>query len=76
MIGRDEISRAASHIVDGVNNNEISPDDIDEDLVSQAMDFGEPELLIRTSGEVRLSDFMLWQVMHNNYIVYLILILW
>lgn len=72
--GRDEISRAASHIVDGVNNNEISPDDIDEDLVSQAMDFGEPELLIRTSGEVRLSDFMLWQV--SNTVLYFSEVLW
>ncbi|CAH2091740.1 unnamed protein product [Euphydryas editha] len=72
--GRDEISRAASHIVDGVKNNEISPDDIDEDLVSQAMDFGEPELLIRTSGEVRLSDFMLWQVSYT--VLYFSEVLW
>lgn len=59
---RDEISRAASHIVDGVKNNELLPSEIDEDLVSQMLDLGEPELLVRTSGEVRLSDFMLWQV--------------
>lgn len=72
--GRDEISRAASNIVDGIKNNELSPDDIDEDLVSQTMDLGEPELLIRTSGEVRLSDFMLWQV--SNTVLYFSDVLW
>lgn len=60
--GRDEISRAASHIIDGVKREELSPDDIDVELISQSLDLGEPELLVRTSGEVRLSDFMLWQV--------------
>lgn len=48
--------------MDGVKNNEISPDDIDDELVSQTLELGEAELLVRTSGEVRLSDFMLWQV--------------
>ncbi|CAH0717374.1 unnamed protein product, partial [Brenthis ino] len=72
--GRDEISRAASNIVVGVQNKELSPDDIDEDLVSQTLDLGEPELLIRTSGEVRLSDFMLWQV--SNSVLYFSDVLW
>lgn len=62
--GRDEISRAATHIVDGVKGNELLPGDIDDQLVSQTLELGEPELLVRTSGEVRLSDFMLWQVRH------------
>ncbi|XP_013190147.2 dehydrodolichyl diphosphate synthase complex subunit DHDDS [Amyelois transitella] len=72
--GRDEISRAASHIVDGVRNNELAPEDIDEELVSQTLELSEPDLLVRTSGEVRLSDFMLWQV--SNSVVYFTDVLW
>ncbi|RVE44743.1 hypothetical protein evm_010595 [Chilo suppressalis] len=62
--GRDEISRAVSHIIDGVKNKELMAEDIDTELVSQSLDIGEPELLVRTSGEIRLSDFMLWQQGH------------
>ncbi|KAM3968225.1 dehydrodolichyl diphosphate synthase subunit [Aphomia sociella] len=72
--GRDEISRAASHIVDGVKNKELNPDDIDEELVSLTLELREPELLVRTSGEVRLSDFMLWQT--TNTVLYFSDVLW
>ncbi|KAJ8724849.1 hypothetical protein PYW07_015807 [Mythimna separata] len=72
--GRDEISRAATHIVDGVKNNELSPQDIDDELVSRTLELGEAELLVRTSGEVRLSDFMLWQV--SNTVLYFTDVLW
>ncbi|XP_045763623.1 dehydrodolichyl diphosphate synthase complex subunit DHDDS isoform X1 [Maniola jurtina] len=72
--GRDEISRAASYIIDSVKNKELTADDIDEDLISQTLDLGEPELLVRTSGEVRLSDFMLWQV--NRTVLYFTDVLW
>ncbi|KAL0883688.1 hypothetical protein ABMA27_015809 [Loxostege sticticalis] len=72
--GRDEISRAASLIVDGVKNNELLSDDIDDELVSHTLELGEPELLVRTSGEVRLSDFMLWQV--SNSVLYFTDVLW
>ncbi|KAJ8726827.1 hypothetical protein PYW08_015224 [Mythimna loreyi] len=72
--GRDEISRAASHIVDGVKNKEITPEDIDDELVSRTLELGEAELLVRTSGEVRLSDFMLWQV--SNTVLYFTDVLW
>ncbi|XP_028028591.1 dehydrodolichyl diphosphate synthase complex subunit DHDDS [Bombyx mandarina] len=72
--GRDEISRAASRIIDGVKENKISPENIDEELISQSLDLGEPELLVRTSGEVRLSDFMLWQI--SNTVLYFTDVLW
>ncbi|CAF4895010.1 unnamed protein product [Pieris macdunnoughi] len=72
--GRDEISRAASHIADGVNYKDITTYDINEELVSQTLDLGPPELLIRTSGEVRLSDFMLWQT--ANTVLYFSDALW
>ncbi|NP_001040452.1 dehydrodolichyl diphosphate synthase [Bombyx mori] len=70
----DEISRAASRIIDGVKENKISPENIDEELISQSLDLGEPELLVRTSGEVRLSDFMLWQI--SNTVLYFTDVLW
>ncbi|XP_026748163.1 dehydrodolichyl diphosphate synthase complex subunit DHDDS-like [Galleria mellonella] len=72
--GRDEISRAASHIIDSVKNKELNADDIDDELVSATLELGEPELLVRTSGEVRLSDFMLWQV--SNTVLYFSDVLW
>ncbi|XP_013161683.1 PREDICTED: dehydrodolichyl diphosphate syntase complex subunit DHDDS [Papilio xuthus] len=72
--GRDEISRGASHIIDGIQNKDLSPEDIDEDLLSQTLDLGEAELLVRTSGEVRLSDFMLWQV--SRTVLYFTDVLW
>ncbi|XP_059060115.1 dehydrodolichyl diphosphate synthase complex subunit Dhdds-like [Achroia grisella] len=72
--GRDEISRAASHIVDRVKNKQLTPDDIDEDLITSSLELGEPDLLVRTSGEVRLSDFMLWQV--SNTVLYFCDVLW
>ncbi|CAH0668839.1 unnamed protein product [Spodoptera exigua] len=72
--GRDEISRAASHIVDGVKNNDLSPQDIDDELVSRTLELREAELLVRTSGEVRLSDFMLWQV--SDTVLYFTEVLW
>ncbi|XP_022829336.1 dehydrodolichyl diphosphate synthase complex subunit DHDDS [Spodoptera litura] len=72
--GRDEISRAASHIVDGVKNNDLPPEDIDDELVSKILELREAELLVRTSGEVRLSDFMLWQV--SNTVLYFTEVLW
>ncbi|XP_023951077.2 dehydrodolichyl diphosphate synthase complex subunit DHDDS [Bicyclus anynana] len=72
--GRDEISRAASHIIDGVKNEELTAEEIDEELISQSLDLGEPELLVRTSGEVRLSDFMLWQV--DRTVLYFSNVLW
>ncbi|XP_050678997.1 dehydrodolichyl diphosphate synthase complex subunit DHDDS [Leptidea sinapis] len=72
--GRDEISRAASHLVDGVKRNKLFAEDIDEDLISETLDLGSAELLIRTSGEVRLSDFMLWQV--PSTVLYFSEVLW
>ncbi|KAG7305397.1 hypothetical protein JYU34_009465 [Plutella xylostella] len=72
---RDEISRAASQLVKGVKENELSVDDIDADLISQTLELGEPDLLVRTSGEVRLSDFMLWQISKRT-VLYFTEVLW
>ncbi|WP_199618022.1 isoprenyl transferase [Paenibacillus alkalitolerans] len=59
------IRRLAEHIRDG----EITPDDISEQLFDsylQSEGLPEPDLLIRTSGEVRISNFMLWQLAYTE----------
>ncbi|XP_023290824.1 uncharacterized protein LOC105698423 [Orussus abietinus] len=61
---RDEITQAVKNVVEGVKNADILVDDINEELLSKSLytgDLPEPDLLIRTSGEVRFSDFLLWQ---------------
>lgn len=63
--GREEIVNAAKTICEDVNNGKINIFDIDENNFSQNLyTAGQPDvdLLIRTSGEMRLSNFMLWQV--------------
>jgi len=72
--GRDEIATAASDIVQGVKDGLLSPDDITEQLMDEAMQLSAPDLLVRTSGELRLSDFMLWQV--SDTCLYFTEVLW
>lgn len=65
MIGRDEITNAISTIIESVKSNDIEVSDIDESLINSCLftnQSTEPDLLVRTSGEVRFSDFLLWQV--------------
>lgn len=67
--GRDEIKRAIKKISQDVKNNKIEEDDIDEKLISSYLDtrrYGDPELIIRTSGELRLSNFLLWQSAYSE----------
>lgn len=67
---RDEITESIRDIVDGVKRNELEPNDITDDLIRRCMYSGrssDPDLLVRTSGESRLSDFLLWQVrLHHS----------
>ena len=61
--GRAEIADAAKKIADKVLKGEIDPDQIDEKLFAQHLylpEVPDPVLLIRTSGELRLSNFLLW----------------
>lgn len=63
--GRDDITRAIQKIVTDCGKGIINKRDIKEDLVSKYLDtaeWGDPELLIRTSGESRISNFLLWQI--------------
>ena len=63
--GRAEITEAAKHFAAEVKQGKRSPDDLDEALFSQYLyqpDMPEPDLLIRTAGEMRISNFLLWQL--------------
>lgn len=69
--GRDELIRAIKQIANQVKNNELQIDDITEQLVSNNLyTKGEPEpdLLIRTSGEQRLSNFLPWQLVYTEFL--------
>lgn len=69
--GRDEIVRATKELAKEVQKGLISVDDITEDLLSNNLDtkdLPDPDLLIRTSGEYRISNFMLWQLAYAEYV--------
>lgn len=68
--GRDEILRAVKKVVSDVEEGKIFIDDLDESLFSNYLytqGMPDPDLLIRTSGELRLSNFMLWQLAYSEF---------
>ena len=67
--GRAEIVDVTKTIVKKVQNNEISPEDINEELFSENLYHKLPDVdfLIRTSGENRISNFMLWQISYAEF---------
>ena len=70
--GRDEIKRAVENIVDDVESGKISKSDISEELISSYLDtkdLPDPDLLIRTSGELRVSNFLLWQIAYSEFYI-------
>lgn len=69
--GRQEILDAARALAEQVRRGEISTDQIDETRFQNALytgDLPEPDLLIRTSGEQRISNFLLWQVAYAEFV--------
>lgn len=67
---RDEMVRAVKKIAEKVENGEITADSIDEDLFASSLDTAgipDPDLLIRTSGEQRLSNYLLWQLAYTEF---------
>lgn len=69
--GRDEIVRAARTLAESVAAGRITPAAIDEALFSAALDtrdVPDPDLVIRTSGEKRISNFLLWQAAYAEYV--------
>lgn len=75
--GRDEIKHSVQEIAKMVKNGEISPEEIDEDLITRnlyTMEAPPVDLIIRPSGELRLSNFLIWQSAYAEY--YFTDILW
>ena len=69
--GRDEIVRAVKEISQKVKENEIAIEEIDEELVSKYLytnDEPDPDLLIRPGGELRVSNFLLWQLAYTEFL--------
>ena len=69
---RREILRAVKLIAMQAKNGEIEVADIDEDLLNSLLytyDIPDPDLLIRTAGEMRLSNFMLWQIAYTELFI-------
>ena len=69
---RQEILDATRSIAAKVKSGELDPGDIDENLISRNLytkDIPDPDLLIRTSGEMRISNFLLWQISYAELVV-------
>ena len=67
---RDEIRRAVKKIADKVVSGEIAPSDITEEMISKNLDtdfLPDPDLLIRTCNEQRISNFLLWQCAYTEF---------
>jgi undecaprenyl diphosphate synthase len=70
--GRWEILEAIKQITDSAVEGKIKNEDIDEKLVSSFLttkDIPDPDLVIRTSGEFRVSNFLLWQIAYSEFII-------
>ena len=68
--GRDEIARATARIAAEVAAGRLSADDVTEKTIEDHLDtrgLPDPDLLIRTSGEYRISNFLLWQAAYAEY---------
>ena len=75
--GRDEIVRAVRGLARRVALGELDPDDISEAVLAAGLDtagIADPDLLIRTSGELRISNFLLWQLAYTE--IYVTDVLW
>jgi undecaprenyl diphosphate synthase len=67
--GRWDLTRAFKRITQDITNKGLSPDEITEDLLSTYLSTGgvpDPDLLVRTSGEFRISNFLLWQLAYSE----------
>lgn len=70
--GRDEIVRMMRKTAEDVKSGKVNPEDINEEFISNNLDtkdIPDPDLLIRTSGEQRLSNFLLWQIAYSEFYI-------
>jgi len=68
--GRNEIVNAVKNIAKDVKDGNLDIEDINEDLISNNLytkDIPDPDLMIRTSGEIRTSNFLPWQLVYSEY---------
>ena len=68
--GRDEVTRATRRLAREVAAGRIDPDDVDAETLGRFLDthtLPDPDLVIRTSGEARISNFLLWQSAYSEY---------
>lgn len=68
--GRDEVARATKRLAMDVAAGRLNPDDVDEETLPKYLDtcvLPDPDLVIRTSGEARISNFLLWQSAYSEY---------
>jgi undecaprenyl diphosphate synthase len=69
--GRQEIAAAARRLAEAVAAGDLAPEDIDEECFAAGLltaGIPDPDMLIRTSGEQRLSNFLLWQAAYSEFI--------
>lgn len=67
---RDEIKRAVQKMAEDVKAEKLNPEEISEQMISDYLDtkgLPDPDLLIRTSGEERLSNFLMWQLAYTEF---------
>ncbi len=68
--GRDEVARATKRLAQDVANGSLDPESVDEETLPKYLDtcvLPDPDLVIRTSGEARISNFLLWQSAYAEY---------
>lgn len=68
--GRDEVTRAAQRLAFEVEQGRLSPKDVNAETLAKFLDtrfLPDPDLVIRTSGEARISNFLLWQTAYAEY---------
>jgi undecaprenyl diphosphate synthase len=68
--GRDEVTRAAKRMAFEVQAGRLQPEDVDAETLARFLDthvLPDPDLVIRTSGEARISNFLLWQSAYSEY---------
>ena len=68
--GRDEVARATKRLARDVRDGKLDPEEVDAETLARFLDtyvLPDPDLVIRTSGEARISNFLLWQSAYSEY---------